>query len=116
MTQPNPTPNNHPSVTDEVIKDLRERERIGVEKYKTTLQIDNGRDSLQDSFEEALDLSQYLKQTMMNRDLCLKEMEELIRKNVYGSDAEDKEVKPYYDATVDCIAIFKRYMYGELKD
>jgi hypothetical protein len=47
-----------------VIVDMRERDRFGVEKYKTRLQPFNGRNPLVDAYQEALDLCVYLRQAM----------------------------------------------------
>src|SRR4051812_28246964 len=55
-------------VTPEVILDLRERTRRGIRTYGKPLQTHNGRNALQDAYEEALDLAQYLKQTLMEQD------------------------------------------------
>ena len=43
-----------------VVSDLCERNKIGMVKYGTTLQSHNGRDSLVDAYQEALDLCMYL--------------------------------------------------------
>jgi hypothetical protein len=51
-----------------VRRDLDERERKGLETYGTRLYPGNGRDALQDAYEEALDLACYLKQAMLERD------------------------------------------------
>lgn len=47
--------------------DLETRERLGVERYGTALYPRNGRDALQDAYEEALDLACYLKQELLER-------------------------------------------------
>ena len=67
-TQPAPQKNTHPHVSDELIKDILERKAKGMETYGTPLQPFNGRDGLQDLFEELLDAVQYLKQVIMERD------------------------------------------------
>ncbi len=54
-------------VTEQVCADLRERTLLGTRKYGEPLQTFNGRDALQDAYEEALDLAQYLKQELMER-------------------------------------------------
>jgi hypothetical protein len=51
-----------------VIEDMRERLRVGTERYGTGLQAFNGRDALRDAYEEALDLAAYLKQAIVERD------------------------------------------------
>ena len=61
-TQPTPTPNSDPRVLDLVLADLKARAEAGRAKYGTYLQPNNGRDALQDAYEEALDLAMYLRQ------------------------------------------------------
>lgn len=56
------------SVQELVRADLVERERVGVERYGTSLFPHNGRDALRDAYEEALDLCCYLRQAMLERD------------------------------------------------
>lgn len=53
--QPSPTPNDQPAVADLVMTDMLERRAHGAREYGTPLQIDNGRDPLQDLYEELLD-------------------------------------------------------------
>jgi len=50
-----------------VIADLKGRDAVGRIKYGTTLQAGNGRDSLMDAYQEALDLVMYLRQAIMER-------------------------------------------------
>jgi hypothetical protein len=45
----------------EVISDIGARNQAGIQKYGTALQPHNGRDSLQDAYEESMDLVVYLK-------------------------------------------------------
>lgn len=72
--QPDPTPNNTPSVQSLVYADLarlthrpetanvlRAREQIGIDTYGTALQVGNGRDMLRDAIDEAADLVVYLR-------------------------------------------------------
>lgn len=66
--QPNPIQNNNPHITDLVVHDLKVRKIAGTAKYGTPLQANNGRDALLDAYEEALDLCQYLKQAIIERD------------------------------------------------
>ncbi len=77
--QPMPTPNEHPASWDlvlqdiassykgpvyrEICDDINSRDAMGEKKYKTRLKPFNGRDSLQDAYEESLDLTVYLKNT-----------------------------------------------------
>jgi hypothetical protein len=68
--QPAPTgPVHHDDlVTDAVVVDLLARSDFGFRKYGRRLHINNGRDSLMDAYQEALDLCCYLKQAIMERD------------------------------------------------
>lgn len=75
--QPRPVESNHPASWDTVIRDLEKgysgpaidvvfadivnRDLTGLRKYGTRLKPHNGRDSLLDAYEEALDLTVYLK-------------------------------------------------------
>lgn len=69
-TQPQPLPikNDQPSIQDLVIDDILERKQSGIRKYGTALQAFNGRDALMDAYQEALDLCQYLRQALEERD------------------------------------------------
>lgn len=60
-----PIKNNRPAVWDAVVEDIQERDRKGIETYGTRLQPFNGRSAVQDAYEEALDLSVYLKQYLL---------------------------------------------------
>lgn len=68
MTQPPPTPNGNPYIRDQVIADLHQLCDHRATKYGTHLQAHNGRDALQDAYEEALDLALYLRQALTERD------------------------------------------------
>lgn len=63
--EPNPTPNDNLPVWEQVIADMHERHQIGIKRYKTPLQAFNGRNALVDAYQEALDLSVYLKQRII---------------------------------------------------
>ena len=62
--QNKPVPNNNSHITDLVIEDMKKRKELGIKRYGTALQADNGRDALLDAYEEALDLCQYLRQAI----------------------------------------------------
>lgn len=55
-------------VTPQVIADLQDRARRGIAKYGKPLQTHNGRDALWDAYEEALDLVQYLRQAILEKE------------------------------------------------
>lgn len=64
LQQPKPT-GKGAIVWSEVMSDLAERVKVGKMKYGTELRAANGRDPLIDAYQEALDLTQYLKQAIM---------------------------------------------------
>lgn len=66
--EPRPVPNWRTPIADLVIEDLRAKKAVGVEKYGTPLQAFNGRRALVDAYQETLDLSQYLKQEIEERE------------------------------------------------
>lgn len=65
---PAPTPTNGPSAHDLVIADITQRKQFGLDKYGTTLQPGNGRDSLKDAYEEVLDHACYLRNALAERE------------------------------------------------
>lgn len=60
--EPDPIPNNNPSIHDLVIRDMEDRKAMGLKKYGTILQAHNGRNALIDAYQEVLDLAVYLRQ------------------------------------------------------
>lgn len=66
--QPPPIKNNLPGVWGLLIKDMQDRDSFGIKKYKTKLQPFNGRDTLKDALQEALDLCVYLRTLIYERD------------------------------------------------
>lgn len=67
MSQPAPTGNGQ-IVMELLLKDLDDRYQHGLKEYGTPLRAFNGRDSLQDAYEEVLDLALYLRQAIYERD------------------------------------------------
>lgn len=70
--QPNPTPvtddDKRPVIVGLVRDDLMQRANVGLSRYGQFLRPNNGRDCLRDAYEEALDLAQYLRQAIYERD------------------------------------------------
>lgn len=65
VDQPPPRPRSDVvSIQALVREDLTERERIGVQRYGTPLQARNGRNPLIDAYQEAMDLTLYLRQAI----------------------------------------------------
>jgi hypothetical protein len=65
--QPNPITNDLPAINELVISDLKERMDMGIDKYGMPLQPENGRDSLIDAYQEAMDLLLYLRQMIYEK-------------------------------------------------
>lgn len=66
--QPKPKKNKNKAIVDLLVQELNERKKIGIITYGTPLQAFNGRDSLRDALDEALDLCVYLRQAIEERD------------------------------------------------
>jgi len=62
-----PEKNEFPHVWDLVIADMKERDGWAAKKYGTHLQPHNGRRSLIDAYQEALDLAVYLRQAIFEQ-------------------------------------------------
>lgn len=56
------------SCQDLVIADIEARKAVGMERYGVLLYPNNGRDTLQDAYEEALDLTVYLRGLLEERE------------------------------------------------
>lgn len=56
-----------------VVADIQARVEAGKQKYGTVLQADNGRDSLMDAYQEAIDLVMYLRQAIAEREAAKSE-------------------------------------------
>lgn len=67
--QPRPKPvDGEGAVWDLVLADIAERDRMGVQKYGQQLTAGDGRDSLVDAYQEALDLVVYLRKAIRERE------------------------------------------------
>lgn len=66
--QPAPVATDGALVKDVVIADIEELCARRALKYGTHLQAHNGRDALQDLYEELVDAALYIKQLIMERD------------------------------------------------
>ena len=63
-----PTPNNKPAIQDLVMQDMLARKLLGQQRYGTPLQAHNGRDMMQDLYEELLDACNYIRGIIYERD------------------------------------------------
>ena len=62
-----PLKNENPAIWDLVMDDMKQRDCTGLERYGTRLRAYNGRDSLIDAYQEALDLAVYLRQSLFEK-------------------------------------------------
>jgi hypothetical protein len=66
--QPAPTEGSGTPIADLVIGDLVIRKNMGIKKYGVPLRARNGRNTLIDAYQEALDLCLYLRQAIMEQN------------------------------------------------
>lgn len=55
-------------IADLVIEDIKKRKEFGKKKYGVPLRANNGRNALQDAYEEAQDMMLYLKQRLVEEE------------------------------------------------
>lgn len=68
FVQPAPTAGRGPSIQDLVRADIDARCAEGVRRYGTLLHAHDGRDTLVDAYQEAMDLAIYLRKAIYERD------------------------------------------------
>ena len=69
--QPTPVQNDReqrPAVWDMVLADMKARDEVGRARYGVRLRVYDGRDTLVDAYQEALDLTVYLRKAIAERD------------------------------------------------
>jgi len=74
--QPMPVVNDLPFVHDQVAQDVAARGELGKRRYGTKLQPFNGRNALQDVYEELLDAAVYIKQRIIEEEATGAETED----------------------------------------
>lgn len=84
--QPEPTPNNQPAIADLVIADMEARKQLGIDRYGAPLQAFNGRDGLNDLYEELLDGANYIRQVIEEQAIIRGWIEVIIRNEDKISD------------------------------
>lgn len=89
--QPQPVRNEQHSVQDMVIEDIERRKAMGLAKYGTLLQPMNGRRTLVDAYQEALDQTQYLRQAIEEENVLAAALEDLVTE----CEAAGRDVKAY---------------------
>lgn len=63
-----PKPNDNPAIWDLVIDDMKKRDKVGTEEYKTRLQPFNGLNSLMELYHEILDSAAYIRDEIYRRE------------------------------------------------
>jgi hypothetical protein len=59
---------NSKDIADLVIGDIKKRKAFGRKKYGVPLRANNGRNALQDAYEESQDMTLYLKQKLVEEE------------------------------------------------
>lgn len=90
--QPLPTVNGAPCVQDQVIADIEERKKVGIQRYGTVLQPFNDRNPMQDLYEELLDGAMYAKQNMIERETIAE-----FTRSVYEASGDPQRVREIVD-------------------
>lgn len=72
-----PVVNAEPDIQSQVIADIEERRKVGIQRYGTALQPNNGRDAVRDLYEELIDGAMYAKQWLIERERLLAQVAEL---------------------------------------
>lgn len=80
-------------VTERVIKDLKGRTKLGLKKYGRKLTTFDGRSSLQDAYEEVLDLAQYLCKKLMEEQAADKALDKAFKKYLPPKTVSPKEAQ-----------------------
>ncbi len=82
------------AITPLVIADLEARRQQGIAKYGTELKSSNGRDALQDAYEESLDQCMYLRQELEQRaERVARLVSAQLQQDVDFSAKYDKEIE-----------------------
>lgn len=117
-----PQTNDEPYIQNLVVDDIKDRLQVGISRYGTGLQPFNGRDALRDAYEEALDLTMYLKQVCienerLNEDLAAAldraaQAEEQVR--LAGSGIASDHVKVLQDtlAEVERVVFAEQHLFA----
>jgi hypothetical protein len=100
LTNPPPSPGRARATWELVIDDMKARDDLGHRRYGVRHQYDNGRDHLLDAYEEALNLSVYLRGEIEKRKANpnYSEVEELRKtittlRHALGSHLENSSIE-----------------------
>jgi len=101
--QPEPKSTYYKPVWEKVIDDMTQRNKDGIEKYGTPLQPFNGRKALVDTYQEALDLTVYLKQKIIEDDITTR----LYRDQEIATDEAIKDLGLKLDKCISALRHIK---------
>lgn len=79
--EPPPKPGTGPAIWELVVADMQERDQVGEQKYGQRLQAGDGRSSLVDAYQEALDLAVYLRKEIAERDAKREERQRIAKEH-----------------------------------
>lgn len=86
--QPKPVQNSGPSMHDLVASDLIERKQYGLQKYESLLQAYNGRNFLQDIYEEMQDGIVYIKGALEEQKVVIRLVKFLLDRQAKCVDSD----------------------------
>ena len=81
--EPPPKKNDRPAIWDLIISEMKERDRVGTERYGMRLQSMNGRNSPVDALQEHYDLIAYTRQWVEERKEMVEVLKEILDSNAY---------------------------------
>lgn len=91
IENPEPIPNGNDPIYLMVISDMEKRAIHGKNTYGTFLQAHNGRNALQDLYEELLDACVYLKQYMIETHVVASFLDDSLSSKAYISHSEKRK-------------------------
>lgn len=96
--QGQPTPEGKgEAVTPLVIEDLRQRDEKGQAEYGESLRAQNGRNAAQDAYEEVLDLAQYMKQVLLEREKMHRDILAILSQHAVDGDVIEQVNTKLYE-------------------
>lgn len=92
-----------------VIRDIEERRKVGIQRYGTALQTFNGRNTLQDLYEECIDSTVYARSLLEMREATREELIEAAWSVCYGEEIDtytwDRVIEKIVDKILDAVVL-----------
>lgn len=106
-----PVSNEHIDSYEALIADLRQRREVGVNRYGVALQPFNMRNTVQDAYEESMDLAVYLRTVLTMREASRADLVQVVQRVLVpmtssltiGSNMADKMAQEYAGQVVDAL-------------